>query len=150
MAAIEHGTREAYNDEYCRCPKCKLWKYETWPEVRLEGKELPQMDMSWVDQGVCRTENHPVQTFFEKTVVAIQICARCPVAKQCKSYAEANDEQYGVWGGISFYRGKPLGTSASLRQLITRIESSNLEERKAMREMDYDQLREKAKRMGIL
>lgn len=150
MAAIEHGTRTAYNDEFCRCAKCKLWKLETWPEVRLEGKELPQLDMAWVDQAVCKIENHPVQTFFEKTVVAVQICARCPVIRQCKEYAEANDEQYGVWGGVSFYGGKPLGTSASLRQLITRMSDTDLEDRRVMRDMDYDQLREKAKRMGLL
>jgi hypothetical protein len=150
MAPIEHGTRQAYNDEHCRCPVCKLWKFETWPEVRLEGKELPQLDMAWTKRGVCYTEGHPVQTFFEKTVVAIQICARCSVQKECRNYAEANDEHYGVWGGISFYKGKPLGTSASLRQLITRMTGSNAEERKEMRTMDYLQLVQMAEDLGLL
>lgn len=150
MAPIEHGTKEAYNDEMCRCPKCKLWKLERWPEVHPFVRELPAMDMDWTERAVCRIEQHPVQIFFEKTVVAIQICARCPVTKQCKQYAVANDEQYGVWGGISFYRGRPLGTPNALRQLITRMSGANAEERKELRAMDFNQLHAKADEMGLL
>ena len=32
---------------------------------------------------------------------AKQVCARCPVIQQCRSFALAVQEQYGVWGGLS-------------------------------------------------
>lgn len=30
------------------------------------------------------------------------LCAGCPLIKQCYDFAVANDEQFGVWGGILF------------------------------------------------
>lgn len=32
---------------------------------------------------------------------AKQVCAMCPVRDQCRAYALENDEQWGVWGGMS-------------------------------------------------
>ena len=32
---------------------------------------------------------------------AKQVCARCPVIQQCRSFALTVQEQYGVWGGLS-------------------------------------------------
>jgi hypothetical protein len=30
------------------------------------------------------------------------LCHGCPLLKQCYDFAVANDEQYGIWGGIDF------------------------------------------------
>jgi hypothetical protein len=31
---------------------------------------------------------------------ARQICARCPVREDCLNFAIANNERYGIWGGL--------------------------------------------------
>ena len=31
-----------------------------------------------------------------------ELCAGCPILKQCYDFAVANDEQHGLWGGIVF------------------------------------------------
>jgi hypothetical protein len=30
------------------------------------------------------------------------LCADCPLLKQCYDFAVANEEKYGIWGGIDF------------------------------------------------
>jgi WhiB family transcriptional regulator, redox-sensing transcriptional regulator len=32
---------------------------------------------------------------------ARKLCSRCPVKSECLTVALANDEQFGVWGGLS-------------------------------------------------
>jgi len=32
---------------------------------------------------------------------ALRICDRCEVAEQCLAFAIKNDEQWGIWGGLS-------------------------------------------------
>lgn len=32
---------------------------------------------------------------------ARRICDTCPVQQQCRAYADANDERYGIWGATS-------------------------------------------------
>lgn len=36
-----------------------------------------------------------------RVAAAKAICATCPVLKQCREYALANREPYGIWGGMS-------------------------------------------------
>jgi WhiB family redox-sensing transcriptional regulator len=31
---------------------------------------------------------------------AVELCKVCPVAAECAAYAAAQNEQYGIWGGI--------------------------------------------------
>ncbi|MFM8798718.1 MAG: WhiB family transcriptional regulator [Fluviibacter sp.] len=35
-------------------------------------------------------------------LVAKSICAGCPVRVQCLEYAIGNNEQFGIWGGLSY------------------------------------------------
>lgn len=37
---------------------------------------------------------------------AARICRRCPATDACRTYACANREQHGVWGGVTFERRK--------------------------------------------
>ena len=58
---------------------------------------------SWRDQALC-AQTDPEEFFAEKggtTKIAKQICGACEVRTQCLSHALANDERYGVWGGLS-------------------------------------------------
>lgn len=40
---------------------------------------------------------------------AFEVCAGCPVRRDCFEYACRNGEQSGVWGGVEFIRGVPRG-----------------------------------------
>jgi WhiB family redox-sensing transcriptional regulator len=43
----------------------------------------------------------PYRTDEGGTERARVICRRCVVAEQCLTFANENDEQHGVWGGLS-------------------------------------------------
>jgi WhiB family redox-sensing transcriptional regulator len=59
----------------------------------------------WADLALCK-ETDP-DAFFPESEKdgsareAKRICARCPVRVDCLEYALANDERYGIWGGLS-------------------------------------------------
>ncbi|HEY1179349.1 MAG TPA: WhiB family transcriptional regulator [Phytomonospora sp.] len=36
-----------------------------------------------------------------QTKPAMRICQRCPVAAECLDHALANNERFGIWGGVS-------------------------------------------------
>lgn len=64
---------------------------------------LRAQDVSWQDKAGCK--GHPAEFFFPDTKAdkrAYKICMYCEVAKQCFNYALANNEEYGVWGGVNF------------------------------------------------
>jgi WhiB family transcriptional regulator, redox-sensing transcriptional regulator len=56
----------------------------------------------WQDRAACRGE--PPEWFDAETAGdaarALAVCARCPARRECLAAAAANDERYGVWGGI--------------------------------------------------
>ena len=59
---------------------------------------------SWHDHALCR-EIDP-ELFFPDvdrptTGAAKRICARCLVRGECLTEAITNDEQHGIWGGLS-------------------------------------------------
>jgi WhiB family redox-sensing transcriptional regulator len=58
---------------------------------------------SWQEQALC-AETDPEAFFPEKggsTREAKKICTGCEVKAQCLEYALANDERFGIWGGLS-------------------------------------------------
>lgn len=58
---------------------------------------------AWVEQAVCASTD-PEQFFPEKgnrNREAKQMCAQCPVRKDCLGYALDRNEQHGIWGGYS-------------------------------------------------
>ncbi|MGB3699567.1 MAG: WhiB family transcriptional regulator [Gordonia sp. (in: high G+C Gram-positive bacteria)] len=77
----------------------------------------------WPSRARCR--DSPVDAFYPPTgesrglrrrreELAKQVCAECPVRRQCRDYALAADEPYGVWGGMTeterrrqIHRGRP-------------------------------------------
>jgi WhiB family redox-sensing transcriptional regulator len=58
---------------------------------------------SWSLGAACRDVDQEV-FFLEKggsTKAAKAICGRCPVRQPCLEYALANDERFGIWGGMT-------------------------------------------------
>lgn len=64
---------------------------------------------SWADRGNCQGQP---EFFFneeddakglrrDKENMAKEICQECPVLVQCRQYAMAARELYGVWGGLT-------------------------------------------------
>jgi WhiB family redox-sensing transcriptional regulator len=60
-------------------------------------------EADWRESGACRTV--PTAVFFPDTDSeagpAKAICAVCPVREECLSFALANREEQGVWGGLT-------------------------------------------------
>lgn len=60
-------------------------------------------DPDWMAEALC-AQTDPEVWFPEKggsTLEAKRMCARCDVTEKCGVYALANDERFGVWGGMS-------------------------------------------------
>jgi len=48
----------------------------------------------------------------DRVAAAKQICAECPVRRECLEYALRVDEPYGVWGGLSEKERRQLSVLA--------------------------------------
>lgn len=35
-----------------------------------------------------------------RVTAAVALCKTCPLATACAEYAQANKEEYGIWGGV--------------------------------------------------
>jgi len=57
----------------------------------------------WMNDAACA--NTDPELWFpnkgESTLPAKRICATCDVTEQCLRYALANNQKFGVWGGLS-------------------------------------------------
>lgn len=42
------------------------------------------------------------------------VCSRCPVTSKCFDYALANNEAYGIWGGMSEFDRRKLRRKGSV------------------------------------
>mgnify|MGYP000529454107 CR=1 FL=1 len=71
------------------------------PTIQLASGE--NMELSWQERSLC-AQTDPEAFFPEKggsTRDAKRICSGCEVKAQCLDYALANDERFGIWGGLS-------------------------------------------------
>ena len=62
-----------------------------------------QDDPGWQERGLC-AQTDPEAFFPEKggsTREAKKVCLTCDVRQECLEYALANDERFGIWGGLS-------------------------------------------------
>lgn len=60
-------------------------------------------EQEWMLEAKC-LDADPEAFFPEKggsTREAKRICAACPVREDCLDFALANDERFGIWGGLS-------------------------------------------------
>ncbi len=59
--------------------------------------------LGWQDRALC-AQTDPEAFFPEKggsTREAKRVCTSCEVRAECLEYALANDERFGIWGGLS-------------------------------------------------
>jgi WhiB family redox-sensing transcriptional regulator len=71
--------------------------------------------LSWQEDSLC-AQTDPEAFFPEKggsTRDAKKICTSCEVRTQCLQYALANDERFGIWGGLSERERRKLRKRAS-------------------------------------
>jgi WhiB family redox-sensing transcriptional regulator len=71
--------------------------------------------LAWQSDALC-AQTDPEAFFPEKggsTRDAKKICASCEVRAQCLEYALANDERFGIWGGLSERERRKLRKRAS-------------------------------------
>jgi len=67
----------------------------------FEGEPAEEPD--WQERALC-AQTDPEAFFPEKggsTREAKRICSGCEVRAECLEYALANDERFGIWGGLS-------------------------------------------------
>ncbi len=60
-------------------------------------------ELEWQERALC-AQTDPEAFFPEKggsTREAKRVCASCEVRSECLEYALANDERFGIWGGLS-------------------------------------------------
>ncbi|GEL16956.1 hypothetical protein PA7_07930 [Pseudonocardia asaccharolytica DSM 44247 = NBRC 16224] len=88
-----------------------------------EGPSLIEMldgppaesEQDWQEQALC-AQTDPEAFFPEKggsTREAKRICAGCEVRAECLEYALAQDERFGIWGGLSERERRRLRRAAS-------------------------------------
>lgn len=71
--------------------------------------------LAWQTDALC-SQTDPEAFFPEKggsTRDAKRICTSCEVRQQCLEYALANDERFGIWGGLSERERRKLKKRAS-------------------------------------
>lgn len=67
-------------------------------------------EVRWMRFGLCM-ETDPDAFYPEKgesTRRAKSMCVMCPVRIECRDYAVARNERFGVWGGLSEQERRPL------------------------------------------
>jgi WhiB family transcriptional regulator, redox-sensing transcriptional regulator len=76
---------------------------------------LPVVRQQWFDRAAC-LHTDPDAFYPEKggsSRAAKRVCHTCPVQAECLSYALANDERFGIWGGLSERERRQLKRRAS-------------------------------------
>lgn len=74
---------------------------DSQPPDRFGGFQM--QPLSWASGAKC-LQAEPETFFPEKggsTREAKRICGQCAVKRECLEYALANDERFGIWGGLS-------------------------------------------------
>jgi len=69
----------------------------------LSDDDPDEGPLAWQERALC-AQTDPEAFFPEKggsTREAKRVCASCEVREECLEYALANDERFGIWGGLS-------------------------------------------------
>src|SRR5699024_423264 len=72
-------------------------------DLGVSGLFVEDEQESWQERALC-PQTDPEAFFPEKggsTREAKKICTGCEVKAECLEYALANDERFGIWGGLS-------------------------------------------------
>lgn len=76
----------------------------TWTDA-VDADAFARIDgpLAWQQHALC-AQTDPEAFFPEKggsTREAKTVCQSCSVREECLEYALANDERFGIWGGLS-------------------------------------------------
>jgi len=74
-----------------------------WIGLPSQGDFDDEGELGWQADALC-AQTDPEAFFPEKggsTRDAKKVCGACNVRSQCLEYALANDERFGIWGGLS-------------------------------------------------
>ena len=89
---------------FSRPPQTQLTDYSADAEpMQASQWPAPTGDETWRLDALC-AETDPEAFFPEKggsTREAKRVCAGCDVRAECLESALANDERFGIWGGLS-------------------------------------------------
>lgn len=89
------------------------------------------MDVTWTEDAACRTSAVDPELFFplsesgigvSQVAAAKAVCAHCPVAAQCLTWALRSGEAAGIWGG----------TTPDERRVLRRVQRDEAAPRVAM------------------
>lgn len=72
--------------------------------------------LAWQEHALC-AQTDPEAFFPEKggsTREAKKVCQTCEVRRECLEYALANDERFGIWGGLSERERRKLKRRAAV------------------------------------
>ena len=111
LAAHEALAEAPEDEELVLDPPVSLFQAPPESENRPVWIGLPGLGQDYADEGelgwqadaLC-AQTDPEAFFPEKggsTRDAKKVCAACNVRSQCLEYALANDERFGIWGGLS-------------------------------------------------
>lgn len=90
-----------------------------WERIQAEIPHRVPAGSEWTEHALCRTVD-PELWFPEKGAStgsyysARDICAQCPVRRECLESALDNNEQFGIWGGFSPNERKIIRRSREL------------------------------------
>lgn len=105
----------------------------------------------WMRHGVCRNDPNPDLWFpnpCETGDEAVALCARCPVAQQCREYALEHAIPHGVWGGVTARqrlieikkrrreRGRERGYPAQLVDAVRRMAAAGMSDPEIAEQVD--------------
>lgn len=106
LGALEDGELDGADD---------LWAPLTLAPAAGSGQDAPDFasvgnfddegtgELLWQERALC-AQTDPEAFFPEKggsTREAKRVCSGCDVRAECLEYALANDERFGIWGGLS-------------------------------------------------
>lgn len=73
------------------------------PVIMQDDTDEVMNELQWQERALC-AQTDPEAFFPEKggsTREAKRVCLSCEVRVECLDYALANDERFGIWGGLS-------------------------------------------------
>ncbi|WP_277068712.1 WhiB family transcriptional regulator [Saccharomonospora viridis] len=83
--------------------------------MRADLRIVEPSSESWWAAALCQ-QTDPEAFFPDKggsNREAKRVCRACPVREECKAYALDNNEQFGVWGGLTERERRALRKSRS-------------------------------------
>jgi len=86
-------------------PKIRLDESSLWKSRDAKEKWRKLVDEQYkLDSTKCQIYSEPFVDYPDviSPDEAEELCYKCPLLKICYDYAVANDEKWGIWGGVNF------------------------------------------------